>query len=130
MSAQPYRLTIKQKVGYVHAIVTGQNSAENMKDYLEELLRECTARGYCNVLIEERLVGPRLGMYDIFQLASTMGERARGAVEAVAYVDVNAETDRSTKFAEDVVVNRGLKARMSGSVEDAAEWLKPLRRRA
>jgi hypothetical protein len=81
------------------------------------------ARGYRRVLIEERFVGPRVGMMDVFQLASTMSDRARGLFEAVAYVDVNAEGDGNIKFAEDVVVNRGLRARMFRSVDEAVKWI-------
>ena len=95
-----------------------------MTGYLEELLGECIAQGHRRVLIEERLVGPRVGMMDIYQLGARMSERALGLLDAIAYVDANAENDRNLKFGENVVVNRGLRARMFRSVEDAAKWLK------
>jgi hypothetical protein len=122
--SKPYELSLTEKAGYAHAVVTGPNSVDNMNRYLEELLRECMARGYRRLLIEERFLGPRIGMTDVFQLASTTSDRARGFFEAVAYVDVNAENDRNVKFAEDVVVNRGLQARMFRTVAEAEEWLK------
>jgi hypothetical protein len=118
-----YKLTIAQKPGYLHAVATGSNSVESMTGYLEELVRECEARGCRRVLIEERLDGPRLGTVDVYDLASGMSDRALGLFEAIAYVDVNAESDRNIKFGENVVVNRGLQAKMFRSVEDAAKWL-------
>ena len=122
--SKPYTLNFTQKPGYVHAVATGKNSVENMHAYLEELVRECAARGDRRVLIEERLVGPRLGMVDVFDLASAVSERARGLFEAIAYVDINAENDLNIKFGENVAVNRGLRVRVFRKIEDAAEWLK------
>lgn len=122
--SKSYTLKLAQKPGYVHAVAAGKNSVENMHAYLEDLVRECAARGDRRVLIEERLVGPRLGMVDVFDLASAVSERARGLFEAIAYVDVNAENDLNAKFGENVAVNRGLRVRVFRKVEDAAEWLK------
>ena len=122
--SKSYEVSFAAKAGYVHATATGKNTLENMKAYLEDLVRECAARGDRRVLIEERLVGPRLGMVDIFDLASAVSERARGLFEAIAYVDINAVNDLNTKFGENVAVNRGLRVRTFRTVEDAAEWLK------
>ena len=122
--SKSYKLTFTEKFGYVHAVATGENSVENMKGYLEELVRECATRGDRRVLVEERFVGPRLGMVDIFDLASAISERARGLFEAIAYVDINAENDLNAKFGENVAVNRGLRVRVFRTVEDAASWLK------
>ena len=122
--SKSYKLTLTPKFGYVHAVATGENSLENMKAYLEDVVRECAARGDRRVLVEERFVGPRLGMVDIFDLASAVSERARGLFEAIAYVDINAENDVNAKFGENVAVNRGLRVRVFRTVEDAASWLK------
>jgi ATP:corrinoid adenosyltransferase len=39
-----YKLTIDQKPAYLHVVVTGRNSGENVVRYMEEVIRECTAR--------------------------------------------------------------------------------------
>ena len=88
-----YKLTIIQKPTYLHAIVTGLNSRENVARYLEEVMRECTARGCFRVMIEERLEGPRLSTMDVFRVAAEGSSHARGNFEAIAYVDVNAQGD-------------------------------------
>jgi hypothetical protein len=72
-----YTLTIDQKPTYLHATVTGQNSRENVVRYLEEILRECIARNCFRVLIEECLEGPRLGMLDVFKIASEADSSTR-----------------------------------------------------
>jgi hypothetical protein len=50
-----YKVTFTQKSGFLHAIVTGQNTKENVQGYLKDVLRECMARQCVRVLIEERL---------------------------------------------------------------------------
>jgi len=122
--SKSYTLKLAHKPGYVHAVATGKNSVKNMQAYLEDLVRECAARGDRRLLVEERLEGPRLGMVDVFDLVSAISDRARGLFEAIAYVDTNAENDLNAKFGENVAVNRGLRVRVFRKVEEAAEWLK------
>jgi hypothetical protein len=117
-----YELSIIQKPMYLHAIVTGLNTKENVEGYLEEVLRECIARGSTSVLIEERLEGPRFGVADVFQVASEKSLEARGHFKGIAYVDVNASGDLM-KFAETVAVNRGLPVKVFSTVSDAEKWL-------
>lgn len=102
-----YKLEIDPMHTFLHFIVTGQNSRANAESYINDILRECKARGYSRALIEERLEGPRLGFEDVFQIVSEGSKKARGMLSAVAYVDVNAEGDLM-KFAETLAVNRSL----------------------
>jgi hypothetical protein len=117
-----YKLTIDQKPTYLHVTVTGRNSRENVMRYLEETLRECTARNCFRVLIEERLDGPRLGTLDVFQIVSEASSKADGILKAIAYVDVNAESNMM-QFAETVAVNRGVPVVVFSTVADAEKWL-------
>jgi hypothetical protein len=117
-----YNLSITHKPGYLHAIVTGLNSRENVKRYLEDVVRECKDRGCTRLLVEERLEGPRIGTFDVFQIAAEGTSRVRGHFKAIAYVDVNAQGDLM-KFAETVAVNRGLPVKVFSSVSDAEKWM-------
>ena len=117
-----YKLTIEQKPKYLHAIVTGRNSKETVLRYLEEILRECSARSCFSVLIEERLEGRRLSTLDVFEIASKGGRRAFGKLKAIAYVDVNVEGDLM-EFAETVAVNRSIPVTVFQTVADAEKWL-------
>ena len=121
MHSSSYTLTIEVKGHYLHAIVTGLNSVENVVSYLQQLRKECDARGCFRVLIEERLEGPRLRTLDVFQIAS-QGVVGASRMDAMAFVDVNAEGDLM-KFAETVAANRGLPMRLFTSVSDARKWL-------
>jgi hypothetical protein len=79
-----YKLTIDQTPTYLHAVVTGRNSKENVAQYLEEIHRECMARGCFKELIEERLEGPRLATIDVFDIASQGSSLVRGKLRAIA----------------------------------------------
>jgi hypothetical protein len=117
-----YQLTITPRRTYLHAIVTGTNNKQNVENYLEDIQRECAARGCFRVLIEERLEGPRLGTADVFQIASNGSRRTLGRFEAIAYVDSNAEGDLMA-FAETVAVNRSLPVKVFSSVREAETWI-------
>lgn len=117
-----FHLAFDRKPGYLHAVVTGPNTRENVEGYLADVLRECLARGCARVLIEERLDGPRLGPVDIFDIAAGGSSRIGGVLQAIAYVDVLGATD-TMKFAETVAINRGAPVRMFATVTDAEKWL-------
>lgn len=117
-----YQLTFTQKPTYLHAVVTGSNTKEDVGRYLEEIRRECIARRCSKLLIEERLVGPRLGTVDVFLIAAEGSNRAQGQFKAIAFVDVNAQGDLM-KFSETVATNRGLPVMVFASVADAEKWL-------
>ena len=117
-----YKFTINQKPSYLHVLVTGWNSRETVARYLEEILRECTVRNCFRVLIEEQLEGPRLGTTDVFQIVSEGSNLVKGKIKAIAYVDVNAESDLM-EFAETVAVNRALRVTVFSTVADAEKWL-------
>lgn len=119
-----YEVAFVRKPGYLHAVVTGRNSPENVIGYLEQVRRESAAAGVARVLIEERLAGPRLDLMRVFEIASLQG-RLPENVPTIAYVDVNA-AGSSMAFAEDVAVNRGVNVRVFGSVADAEQWLRGL----
>jgi len=117
-----YKLTITQKPQYLHVVVTGLNTKENVARYIEDIRRECSVRDCFLVLIEERLEGPRLSTADVFQIIAEESKQPRANFAAIAYVDVNAEGDLM-KFAETVAVNRGFPVRVFSSIRDAKKWL-------
>ena len=87
-------------------------------------LRECTLRQCFRVLIEERLEGPRFSTLEIFEVVSTGATRFLGAVTAMAYVDVNAQSEEMLRFAENVAVNRAFPVKVFSTVAAAERWLR------
>ena len=117
-----FELRLEPKQGYLHAVVTGDNTREDVFGYLRELLHACQLRHVTRVLIEERLTGPRLGPVDVFDIAVQGSTEAVGSLMTIAYVDVHAVGD-TMKFAENVAVNRGLPVRIFATVAEAEQWL-------
>jgi hypothetical protein len=121
-TSMDYKLTIHEKPSYLHAVVTGHNTKENIAGYIRDTIRECVARKYRKVLIEERLEGQRLRTMDVFGLVEQASRQYLGVLDSIAYVDVNA-VDDLMRFAENVAVNRALPVRVFGTVTDAEKWL-------
>jgi len=117
-----YQLTISQQPTYLYAVVTGQNSTDNVRRYLEEIHNECVTRSCFRVLVEERLEWPRLAAMDVFRIAMQGSTKASGQFQAFAYVDVNAEGDLM-QFAKTVAVNRDMPVVIFPTVADAHKWL-------
>jgi hypothetical protein len=117
-----YDLTFHQKPTYLYVIVTGENSKENVRNYLADVLRECEKRSVSRVLIEERLTGARLELLDVFRIVAETGAMVRGKLDAIAYVDVFAQGD-TMRFAETVAVNRAVPAMVFATVPEAVQWL-------
>lgn len=117
-----YEIAFEEKPNYLHVTVTGENSRENVAAYLADLRNECKKRDCYRVLVEERLVGPRLDVMDVFAIASEGSIDALGEVEAIAYVDAHAGDLMG--FAETVAVNRGMPVAVFHTVADAEQWLR------
>jgi hypothetical protein len=116
-------MSIEAKPGYLHFIVTGDNTRENVVRYMEEVVRECTLRQCFRALVEERLEGARLGTLDVFEMVSAGSNRFLRTLQAMAYVDVNARSQEMMQFAENVAVNRAFPVRVFPTVVAAERWL-------
>jgi hypothetical protein len=119
-----YAVAVEPKPGYLHVRVTGENSAETVRGYLADVLRECIQRRCPAVLIEEDLRGPGLKLLEIFQIASQGPQDAWPHVRWIAYLDANPEHSQvDMKFAATTATNRGLNVRVFTDVDAAARWL-------
>ena len=117
-----YHLTITQKPAYLHAIVTGEQSKANVVGFLRDVLRECSDRHSDKVLIEERLEGPSLGLFEVFEIVFRGSIEAAGKLKAIGYVDVHADASLMN-FVENVAVNRAMPLRIFQTVPEAEKWL-------
>jgi hypothetical protein len=124
-----YVLRVENKGAYLHITVTGDNTPENVANYLSEVRDKCSTEQQCfNVLIEENLKGPSLGTSIIYNIVTEAGEQVWPVVRRIAYIDVNPEHNMgSMEFAETVAVNRAVNVRLFPRVLDAQKWLEDLR---
>jgi len=118
----PYALQLEPRDGFLHAVVTGANTEENVLGYLGEVFRHCQEHQCRRLLIEERLEGPRLGTLEVFKIATRRAAEIFGTLEAIAFVDVNAKGDLMS-FAETVSRNRGIPLAVFPTVAEAQGWL-------
>ena len=120
-----HQLTMTEHPGYLHFLVTGENTPQTVRAYLAEVHATCSERGCAAILVEEDLAGPALPMLDIFQIIEAGGVRSRLLVRRIAFVDLRQrERPGNARFAETVALNRGLNLRTFQTVEDAAAWLR------
>lgn len=117
-----YEIQFEQRGGFVHALVTGENSKENISAYLADIRAECEKTDCYRILVEENLEGPRLATFDVIAVASEGATAAPGIFEAVAYVDMTMSNPR-LDFLENVVINRGMPVAIFDSVKKAEQWL-------
>ena len=116
-----YELKFAHRSGYLHATATGVNSTENFVRFTSEVLEECRRTQLRNVLIEDKLEGPRMSEMDVFLVVIEASKRAAGFYTALAYVDEKIGDARY--FAETVAVNRGIPIAIFNNVADAEKWL-------
>ena len=108
-----FTLSIIEYSDYLHFKVEGENSAANVRGYLQQIHETCVRRQCTTALVEEHLRGPNLDTLQMFQIASEGSVRSRSIVTKIAYVDTNPEHPfADTKFVEDVAVNRGMNVRV------------------
>jgi hypothetical protein len=117
-------IRLLEKPGYIHLVVTGENTRENVAGWVAALRDECARRRWTAALVEEDLKGPSIGFADAYEIVCGNVDWARSGLSAIAYVDVNPEHDLDLlKFAETVAVNRAVRLRLFRSVAEAERWL-------
>ena len=123
-----HSISVQVEPTYLHLVVTGDNTEEDVAAYLDKVPRLGGEHGRAYVLIEEHLNGPSLGMLSIFDIASKGAESAQSSsLRAIAYVDTNPQHDRSKmQFAGTVAQARGLQVRPFATVLAAKRWLSDL----
>jgi len=117
-----YKVVFTRRATYIHVVVTGENTRDNVMNYLKEIKQECQSSGIYRILIEEHLEGPRLETLDVFRIAQNGSIENQWIIREIAYVDMNASGDLM-QFAETAAVNRGLSIRVFNNIVEAEKWL-------
>ncbi len=122
-----YVLSVENKEAYLHITVTGDNTPENVANYLSEVRDKCVEHQCSNVLIEENLRGPSLAPSIVFSIITEAATRVWPIVQRIAYIDTNpAHQTETLQFAETVAVNRGVNIRFFSRIAEAEQWLEHL----
>ena len=119
-----YDCAVRVMPTYLHLSVTGDNTPENVRRSLRDVIAACTRHGCTRVLLEEHFAGPSLGTVEIFEIVSEASRNAWPTVAQIAYVDTNPKHDPTMLgFAETVAVNRGVQTRLFATIAEAEAWL-------
>jgi hypothetical protein len=120
-----YSFSSELRNGYVHVRVRGNSDVATTARYMEEMFCACKDQDCAYLLIEENLEGEKLSFGDIFQVIAEKIDRLRPAIRVAAFVDVSARPSLDNmKFAEDVIVNRGITVTHFPTVAEADAWLR------
>ena len=119
---KPFRVTLMEESGYLHARAEGPRTPENVLKYLGEVHAACVKDGHTAVLLEMNLEGPSLDAGDIYRVISRGSAEAQG-LQRIAYVEASVENPDKARFAETVALNRGVNVRLFADVESAWRWL-------
>jgi hypothetical protein len=120
--AAEYRLTTKERHGYLHASVVGQRTAENAQRFLRDAYEACVKKGYSALLLEMGLTGPALDMASVFRvIANRAPDGAK--LRRIAYIEPSPTDLPAGLFAETVANNRGVNVRLFKDLESADRWL-------
>jgi hypothetical protein len=120
-----YDMKVMDEDDYLHVVVTGDNTPEDVAGYLDQIRRVCAERALSKVLIEEDLTGPQLGTVDVYDVISAASQEVAPAIRSIAFVDTNPQhAFAPMKFAETVAVNRGVHVKVFRDVPSAKAWIR------
>ena len=114
---------VEAKGSFLHCVVRGRNDRETVLAYWADVREACRTRDRYRVLIEERLEGPRFPPEVLLPLMGEVVAWAGAFFEAIAYVDVHADSDAIARFAGQVV-EPGAAVGIFGTVDEAERWMR------
>ena len=120
-----YQFRAVRRNGYLHVVISGDNTPETVLRYLREIYDACERFKCPHVLVEENLEGAGLPLGEIFGVVEEGSRSVWPVVQRVAYVDVNRQHElKNMKFAETVAVNRSVNIRVFADLSSAESWLR------
>ena len=124
METAPYRVTLEERPGYLHAVIIGeQDSFDVTMGACTEIAAGAKVRKAKKLLVEHKVKGT-LSTLDVFKIASKLPDLFEGVVVAFC-VHLTANPD-NPQFLEHVATNRGGVGRLFADPRDAVAWLQSL----
>ena len=118
-----YQFTVAATETYIHAIGTGDNTAENVGRFLLDAYRAALALKCDSVLLELNFSGESLSVGSIY---AVIAERSSDGTQLrrIAYVDANSEhVPERSEFAELAANKLGVNVRRFRDIAGARSWL-------
>ena len=109
---------------YLHVRVRGDNTPQNLRQYLVQVRDAAVEHGRSDILIEEHLQGPPMDRFEIFRVVTDRTPDAALLSLRVAFVDAVERPDREgMKLGESLANKRGVVVRAFEDVESARRWI-------
>lgn len=119
-----YTISITYNQQYLHAVVEGKNTTKNVELYLTGIQKAVEQYKCKKVLIEERLIGPGLDIFDVFEIIRAQARYARDNKLILAYIDLNKDHHRTTvAFGENLANILGVNVKVFAGADEAEGWL-------
>jgi hypothetical protein len=119
-----YHISIERKKEFFFCRITGENSVDNVINYLRDIHDAMEKQRGKKVLIEENLSEPSLNLINMYQIIHTAKRTVLALPYRIAYVDINHQHNHtSLRFAETVALNRWIKMKLFTNINDAEERL-------
>jgi len=118
-----YQTSFEYHPLYLHATVTGENSPDNVYDYMVDVLREYARSGYERLLIAEDLRGPRLTDQEVVEVLRRLAETMPLPRGKIAYVDLTAYATSAMALAIHIAKYKGIDIQRFSTMEAARAWL-------
>ncbi|MFA6541523.1 MAG: hypothetical protein WCT99_07965 [Bacteroidota bacterium] len=119
-----YQLEISECDGFLHARVSGKNSALNKLRYLKELRSISVQKKSRRILIEEHLEGTSIDLFDVFDVVVSQSKFASASYDKIAFVDTCREHNADRlKFAERLAGSHGVNVHVFTTAAEAKQWL-------
>ncbi|MFA5835123.1 MAG: hypothetical protein WDA22_16715 [Bacteroidota bacterium] len=119
-----YTADISFNQQYIHAIVEGTNTARNVERYFTDIQRAVELYQCKHILIEERLAGHGLDIFEVFELIRVQARYARDNQLCIAYIDLNRDHhSNAVAFGENLANILGVNVKVFSATEDAKKWL-------
>jgi hypothetical protein len=117
-------IAIEYHQHFIVCRVSGDNTAENVIRYLNEVHDAMEHHRCTKVMVVENLAGRGLGLLQMYTIIRTAKKTILSRPHAIAYIDENpAHELRSMKFAETAALNRFINMRVFTNERQATAWL-------
>lgn len=117
-----YDIRFDQEDDYVHVRVTGTKNLDTICAIHDDICEASRRLGFSRLLVEERLDGPPLSTFDLYDVVDRASRHGARKYDAIAYVDES--RNANLEFAETVAVNRGMAVVAFDSLDAARSWLR------
>jgi hypothetical protein len=117
-----YEISTEVEQGHIKLVVSGEQTLENNKKLVFQILEACAGNNVSKALIDIRGIWGQPGVLADYDLANIAAKEALGAIKKAALL-YRQETHAYTSFFETAIRNRGINLLAFLDEDEARAWL-------